>query len=205
MRKYTEQMAWHEGHTEEKIPTQVVIWFQITDANKRKHMLDYLKANPKGLWNCEQRVQEGYQVQPEKHMYYFADWPPDEITYVHTQNLVINSIESDIIEYEVTLRKEVKNPKNLVDILRQTVDWKKVDGIYNNYPREWTINAWYRGGEHHSQKFWDADTRNNLRMPIRLSEFNDERRLSAVHRTFLDAERYLNPISKLLSRLKAQV
>lgn len=62
----------HMVYVEEQNPTQVVIWFQIADGTKREDMLTYLKGNPKYLWGCFQRVSDGFTVQPERNLEYFA-------------------------------------------------------------------------------------------------------------------------------------
>ena len=147
---------------EEQNPTQVVIWFQIPGEIRRGHMFEYLIANPKGLFNCQQRVQEGYQVQPEEEQRYVADWAPSEINYTMTK-----LTGEDIIEYEITMRENVKDPKRLVDILRQVKDYKVINGEWHEKPREWTISAWYKGGSAYARTFWTADNGNTIDYPSR--------------------------------------
>lgn len=168
-------MSGYQDYVEEQNPTQVMIWFGIRDETGRRHMLEYLKANPKGLWSWHQRVQAGYQVQPEKEQRSVADWVGEEIKYVRTEEIkdgmTANGSTADTIEYEVNLIREAKDPKNLVDILRMAQVYTYADGVYQATPREWTINAWYRGGVHYDKFVWEADAGNtSLDVPAKFED-----------------------------------
>jgi hypothetical protein len=105
-------------------------------------MFDYLTEHPKYVWDYEKRVEQSFHDQGfNTNFLHEARWTDDDIFYARVTRLKFPRSEADsnVIQYEVTLRRGANDPKVLVDLLRRckSVQEGSVGG-------NWTIHAWYR-------------------------------------------------------------
>ena len=131
--------------------TCVNICFEMPDTRECDKMFEYLKEHPRDIWNYEERVRLNFHrrgFQPTFH----AHWS----SILSTKIARLNFKGSNIIQYEVTLTQDAKDPRILVDILRRCSNTQE-----GNIGSDWTIHAWYRREDEYT---WTADAGNNGRL-----------------------------------------
>jgi hypothetical protein len=111
-------------------------------------MFEYLTEHPKDIWNYESRVEQKFVQLFNKNFMCEARWTNDDILDTRVTRLKCPyGKDSNVIQYEVTLRRGANDAKVLVDILRRCKCVQ--EGVVGG---NWTIHAWYRG--------WTADRDN---------------------------------------------
>jgi hypothetical protein len=95
-----------------------------------------MRDNPKDIWNFEKRVQKGFHTQD---FLLDARWSDDDILDTRLTRLQYYEEDSNIIQYEVTLKRYANDPKVLVDLIRRCKSVQ--EGSFGG----WKIRAWYRG------------------------------------------------------------
>jgi hypothetical protein len=118
-----------------------------------------MRDNPKDIWNFEKRVQKGFHTQDFKTNFLLhARWGDDDILDTRLTRLQYYGQDSNIIQYEVTLKRYAKDPKVLVDLIRRCKSVQ--EGSFGG----WKIRAWYRGEAwpwHYLRHEWTADFGND--------------------------------------------
>ena len=135
--------------------TYVNICFEIPDTGECDAIFDYLTEHPKDVWDYEKRVEQSFHAQGfQTNFLHEARWTDDDILHTRVTRLKFprSDEDSNVIQYEVTLRRGASDPKVLVDLLRRCKSVQ--DGSVGG---NWTIHAWYRGEE----GGWTADAGND--------------------------------------------
>jgi hypothetical protein len=176
--------------------TNVKIHFEIPDQSEYESILENLTTHPKDIWNYEERVKkewiklfftENKYADEETKKKWFAQfldkfyvhWTDDDI--LHTR---VTQVRPNIIQYKVTLRAGVNDPRILVDLLRRC---KCVEeGVVGG---NWRIQAWYQG---ENEDGWTADTGND--------DQSDYQMYTGLNEMILD--HHLVKIQTLLYQLK---
>ena len=130
--------------------TYVNICFEIPDQKECDVMFTYLTAHPKDIWNYEDRVEQKFVQVFDRSFMHDARWTDDDILDTRVTRLkgAPSGRDSNVIQYEVTLRRGASDAKILVDILRRCKCVQ--EGVVGG---NWKIHAWYRG--------WTADDGND--------------------------------------------
>jgi len=129
--------------------TYVNICFEIPDQSECDLMFKYLTEHPKDIWNYEDRVEHKFAQLFDKTFMHEARWTDDDIldTRITRLKRTPSGKDSNVIQYEVTLRRGARDAKILVDMLRRCKCVQ--EGVVGG---NWRIHAWYRG--------WTADREN---------------------------------------------
>ena len=128
--------------------TCVNICFEMPDKNSCDEMFEYLEKHPRDIWNYEERVRLNFHTRGFNTNFH-AHWSSIMCTKVTR----LNFKDANIIQYEVTLTQDAKDPRILVDILRRCSNTQE-----GNIGGDWTIHAWYRRED---EGTWTADAGNN--------------------------------------------
>ena len=130
--------------------TYVNICFEIPDQNECDVMFQYLTEHPKDIWNYESRVEQKFVQLFDRNFMHDTRWTDEDIldTRVTRLKCIPSGKDSNVIQYEVTLRRGASDAKMLVDILRRCKCVQ--EGVVGG---NWKIHAWYRG--------WTADEGND--------------------------------------------
>ena len=130
--------------------TYVNICFEIPDQSECDVMFKYLTEHPKDIWNYEDRVEHKFTQLFDKPFMDDARWTDDDILDTHVTRLkhTPSGKDSNVIQYEVTIRRGASDAKILVDILRRCKCVQ--EGVVGG---NWKIHVWYRG--------WTVDRDNN--------------------------------------------
>ena len=137
---------------------KVEIYFKIPDGEECDRTFKYLQEHPKDIWDYEEHVKHVFQENYDKLLTRFhtkgfepnftAHWTNDDVLKTQVTRLKFN-----IIQYKVTLREGVTDPRILVDILRRCKCVQ--EGVVGG---NWRIKAWYKG---ENEDEWTADTDND--------------------------------------------
>ena len=131
------------------------ICFEIPDTHECDQVFNWMRDNPKDIWNFERRVQKGFHTQD---FLLDASWSDDDILDTRLTRLQQHEDDSNIIQYEVTLRRYADDPKVLVDLIRRCKSAQ--GGSFGG----WKIRAWYRREAspwHYRLDKWTADDGND--------------------------------------------
>ena len=132
----------------------VNIIFEIPDKNECDTIFKYLEYHPKDIWNYEERVKQSFHARGLETNF-DAHWTDSDILDTKVSRLTFKE-NPNMIQYKVTLRQGVKDPRLLIDILRRCKSVQ--EGIIRS---NWTIHAWYRRED---EDTWTADAGNNGRL-----------------------------------------
>ena len=139
--------------------TLVNICFEIPDTHECDQVFNWMRDNPKDIWNFEKRVQKGFHTQDFKTNFLLdARWSDDDILDTRLTRLQYYAKPTNIIQYEVTLKRYAKDPKVLVDLIRRCKSVQ--EGSFGG----WKIRAWYRGEAwpwHYLRHKWTEDFGND--------------------------------------------
>jgi hypothetical protein len=132
----------------------VNIIFEIPDKDECDSIFKYLEDHPKDIWNYEERVKQSFHAHGFETNF-DAHWTDSDILDTKVSRLTFKE-NPNMIQYEVTLRQDAKDPRLLVDLLRRCKSTQE-----GNISSNWTIHAWYRRED---EDTWTADAGNNGRL-----------------------------------------
>jgi hypothetical protein len=111
-----------------------------------------MRDNPKDIWSFEKRVQKGFHTEDFKTNFVLdVRWSDDDILDTRLTRLQYYKKDSNIIQYEATLKRYANDPRVLVDLIR------RCKSVQEGSSGGWKIRAWYRGDSDE----WTADTGND--------------------------------------------
>jgi len=128
--------------------TLVNVCFEIPDMLECDQVFNWMTANPKDIWSFEKRVQKGFHT---SDFVLDARWSEDDIVDTRLTRLQFYKNDSNIIQYEATLKRDANDPRILVDLIRRCK--AEQEGAFGG----WKLRAWYRG----DAAEWTTDTGNN--------------------------------------------
>ena len=102
--------------------TDVNICFDVPDQGECDKMYDYLAEHPNDVWDYEKRVEQSFHDQGfDTSFLHEARWTDDDILHTRVTRLQFprSDADSNVIQYEVRLRRGASDPRALVDLLRR--------------------------------------------------------------------------------------
>jgi len=131
--------------------TLVNICFEIPDTHECDQVFHWMRDNPKDIWSFEKRVQKGLHTADLAQTFALdARWSDEDILETRLTRLQFYEQDSNIIQYEATIKRSASDPRVLVDLIRRCKVFR--EGAFGG----WTVRAWYRG----DADSWSADAGN---------------------------------------------
>jgi hypothetical protein len=131
-----------------QMETLVNICFEIPDTHECDQVFNWMRDNPKDIWSFEKRVHKGFHT---ADLVLDARWSDEDILDTRLTRLQYYQKDSNIIQYEATLKRGANDPRVVVDLIRRCKSVR--EGSFGG----WTIRAWYRG----DGVPWTADAGND--------------------------------------------